>query len=212
MTSSRSSNDARRRMPHAVDLFVDRGFFFDVGVGARHISFRRVVIVVRHEIFDGVVGEEILELAIELGGERFIGREDQRRALGALDDVRHGIGLAGTGDAEQYLVALIGVGALHQFGDGRGLITLRFKLRDDLEQLPAFGFWRLRWLERYEARRIRQHANIRPQPFQPGADGVRQFRITFEFGLRRLSESALLSRMSHGRDIGGSSRERNPGC
>ncbi len=73
-----------RRMAHAVDLLVHRGFLLDVGVGARHIGFGLVVVVVGDEILDRVVGEEALELAVELGGERLVGREDQRRALGAV--------------------------------------------------------------------------------------------------------------------------------
>ncbi len=93
-------------MAHAVDLLVDRGFLLDIGVGARHIGFRLVVIVVGDEIFDRVVRKEARELAIELGGERLVGRENERRALGVLDDMRHGEGLARAGDAEQHLVAL----------------------------------------------------------------------------------------------------------
>ena len=57
---------ARRRMAHAVDLLVDGGFLLDIGVGARDVGFRLVVVVVRNEIFDRVVGEERLELAVEL--------------------------------------------------------------------------------------------------------------------------------------------------
>ena len=75
---------ARRRMAHAVDLLVDRGFLLDIGVGARHIGFRLVVIVIGDEIFDRVVGEEAPELAIELGGKRLVGREHQGRALVSL--------------------------------------------------------------------------------------------------------------------------------
>ena len=71
---------ARRGVAHAVDLLVDRAFLLDVGVGARHIGFRLVVVVIGDEIFDRVVGKEALELAIELRGERLVGREDQRRA------------------------------------------------------------------------------------------------------------------------------------
>ncbi len=49
---------ARRRMAHAVDLLVDRGFLLDIGVGARHIGFRLVVIVIGDEILDRIVGKE----------------------------------------------------------------------------------------------------------------------------------------------------------
>jgi hypothetical protein len=51
-------------------------------------------------------GKKFLELAVELGGQRLVGRQDQRRALGLLDHLGHGEGLARAGDAEQHLVAL----------------------------------------------------------------------------------------------------------
>ena len=58
-------------------------FFLDVGVGARDVGLGLVVVVVGDEVLDRVVGEEALELAVELGGERLVGREDERGALGA---------------------------------------------------------------------------------------------------------------------------------
>ena len=109
---------------HAVDLLVDRQFLLDVGVGARHVGFGLVVVVVGDEVLDRVVGEEALELAVELGGQRLVGGEHQGRALGALDHLGHGEGLAGAGDAEQHLVALVLAHAGHQLGDGGGLVAL----------------------------------------------------------------------------------------
>ena len=47
-------------MAHAVDLLVDRGFFLDIGVGARNIGFGLVVVVIGDEILDRVVGKEDL--------------------------------------------------------------------------------------------------------------------------------------------------------
>ena len=96
----------RRRMAHAVDLLVHRGILFDIGVGARDIGFRLVVVVIGNEILHRVLGEEVLHLGVELGGQRFVGRQDQRRALHDLDHLGHGEGLARAGDAEQHLVAL----------------------------------------------------------------------------------------------------------
>ena len=98
---------ARRRVAHAVDLLVDRGILLDIGVGARDIGFRLVVVVIGDEIFDRVVGEEALELAVELRGQRLVRRQDQRRALRRLDHLGHGEGLARAGDAEQHLRAVV---------------------------------------------------------------------------------------------------------
>ena len=133
---------ARRRVAHAVDLLVDGGFLLDIGVGARHVGFRLVVVVVADEILDRVVREEALELAIELGGERLVGRENQRRALRPLDHLRHGVGFARAGDAEEHLGALAFLHALHQDLDRLRLVALRLEGRDEVEQLAALEFLR----------------------------------------------------------------------
>ena len=70
-----------------------------------------VVVVVGDEVFDGVVGEELFELVIELGGEGFVVREDEGGALELFDDLGHGEGLARAGDAEEDLVFFAGVNA-----------------------------------------------------------------------------------------------------
>ena len=54
----------RRRMAHAIDLFVNLGFLFDIGIGPGDIGLGLIIIVVGHEVFDGVVGEEALEFAV----------------------------------------------------------------------------------------------------------------------------------------------------
>ena len=57
--------------------------FSMIGVGARDVGLGLVVVVVGDEVLDRVVGEEVLELAVELGGERLVGGEDEGGALGA---------------------------------------------------------------------------------------------------------------------------------
>src|SRR6266849_3206149 len=64
-------------MAHAVDLVVDRGFLLDIGVGARHIGFRLVVVVIGDEILHRVVGKEAPELAVELRRQGLVGRKDR---------------------------------------------------------------------------------------------------------------------------------------
>ena len=100
-----------------------------------------VVIVVGDEILDRIVREEAFELGIELGGERLVVGEDQRGALGGLDDLGHGEGLARAGDAEQHLILLAFIDALDQFGNGLGLIAGRVIVRLNAEGDPAFGFF-----------------------------------------------------------------------
>src|SRR3712207_7473992 len=48
--------------------------------------FRSVVVVVRDEVLDGVVGQQLAELVGQLCGQRLVGRHDQRRALHLLED------------------------------------------------------------------------------------------------------------------------------
>ena len=79
----------RGRVAHPVNLFVDLAFFFYVGVRAGDIGLWLVVVVIADEIFDRIVGEEVLELTIKLGGQRFIRGQYDGRALGFLDDLGH---------------------------------------------------------------------------------------------------------------------------
>ena len=70
-----------RRVAHPVDLVVDERVLLDVGVDLRDVGLGLVVVVVGDEVLDRVLGEERLELAVELGGQRLVGRHDQRGPL-----------------------------------------------------------------------------------------------------------------------------------
>ena len=129
---------AGRGVAHAVDLLVHRRILLDIGVGARDIGLGLVVVVIGDEILDRVVREEALELAIELGGERLVGREHQRRPLRRLDHLGHGEGLARAGDAEQHLVALMRIHLGHELGDGGRLVALGLELGLDAQRDAAF--------------------------------------------------------------------------
>ena len=116
----------------------------DIGVGPRHIGLGLVVVVIADKILDGVVGEEALELAIELRRQRLVRRQDDGGALGGLDHLGHGVGLAGAGDAEQHLGAVLTRNALDQFLDRGRLVALRLVFGFDHEAHAAFGFFRAR--------------------------------------------------------------------
>ena len=133
MTSFAFEQRLRRRVAHAVDRLVDLRVLLDIGVGARHIGFRLVVVVVADEILDGVVREEVLHLAIELGGQRLVGGEDERGLLHRLDHLRHGEGLARAGDPEQHLVALLAHDPGHEVADGGRLVAVRLIFGDHFE-------------------------------------------------------------------------------
>ena len=114
----------------------------DIGVGARHIGLGLVVVVIRDEILDRVVGKKILELAIELRGQRLVRRQDQGRALRCLDHLRHGVGFSRPGDAEQHLGAVVAGDAFDQIRNRGRLIALRLVVGFDHEAHAAFGFFR----------------------------------------------------------------------
>ncbi len=70
-----------RRMAQLVDLLIDRRVLFDIRIRGRDIRFGLVVIVVGDEKFYGVIREKLFELTVELGRQRFIMRDHQRRFI-----------------------------------------------------------------------------------------------------------------------------------
>ena len=179
---------ARRGVAHAVDLLVDRRFLLDIGVGARDVGLRLVIVVVGDEVLDRVVGEEALELAVELRRQRLVGGEDQRRALRRLDHLGHGEGLARAGDAEQHLVALVSDDSLDQFVDRVRLVALGLEFRGDLEPPTAF-------------RLVRPRRPVR-RPRRPVADvGVAEFEQRLQrFGRRGRAGQAARMRLGDRRE------------
>ena len=159
---------ARRGMAHAVDLFVDRAFLLDISVRTRNIGFRLVVIVIGHEILNRIVREERLEFIVKLRGEGLVGREDQRRALRGLDDLRHGESLAGTGRAEQHLIPLAIPDTLGEFRDRGDLIAGGLIVRDYAQRPRLAG--------RGRALRPMRHPFVERhrKPVMIGRDGFRE--------------------------------------
>ncbi|OIQ81554.1 hypothetical protein GALL_366800 [mine drainage metagenome] len=115
------------REPHLLDVLVDAGILLDEHVARRHIGFRLVVVVIRHEILHRIVGQELAEFRIELRGQRFVGRHDNGRPAHLRDDIGHGVGLAGTGHAQQGLEAQATPDAVRQLFDGRRLVAGRWE-------------------------------------------------------------------------------------
>ena len=107
------------------DFLVDGEVFLDVGIGRGDVRLRLIVIVVADEVLHEVVGEEFLELAVELSGEGLVVAQNEGGPSSLCDDVGHRKGLAGTGDPEKGLRLGAVVDPFHQFGDGLGLIAGR---------------------------------------------------------------------------------------
>ena len=126
------------RMAEPIDVVVDRRVLLDVRVTRRDVGLGLVIVVVTHEVFDAIVGEELPHLLGQLCSETLVGGEDQRRSLGALDRPRDRGALARARDAEQGLVAESLFDSVGEFADRRRLITGRRIIGDH----PKGGFSR----------------------------------------------------------------------
>ncbi|MNE04660.1 hypothetical protein D3C80_971970 [compost metagenome] len=90
----------RRRKAHLLDVFVHRGIFFDKGVGAGDVGLRLIVVVVRNEILDRILGKELFHLAIQLRRQSFIGRQHHGGPVEIGDHISDGECLARAGYAQ----------------------------------------------------------------------------------------------------------------
>ena len=72
-----------RGVAEPVDVVVPGRVLLDVEVGLRDVRLGLVVVVVRDEVLDGVVREELAELVAELRGERLVVRDDRAPGAGA---------------------------------------------------------------------------------------------------------------------------------
>ena len=63
----------RGRMAQLIDLVVDLGILFDVGIARGDIGLGLVVVVIGNKVLDGVLGKEFLELGVELSRQGLIG-------------------------------------------------------------------------------------------------------------------------------------------
>jgi len=80
-----------------VDLVVDGGILLDIEVLGGDIRFRLIVVVVGNKVLHRILGEELFELPIQLGGESLVVADYQGGKLDLLYDLGHGEGLPGTG-------------------------------------------------------------------------------------------------------------------
>ena len=111
------------RQTHLLDVLVNGGVFLDKRVRRGHVGFWLVVVVVGNEILHRIVGKELLELTIELSGQRLVMGHDDGRPLDLLDDISGGEGFTGAGYPQQRLVCQARVDTIHQPLDCLGLIA-----------------------------------------------------------------------------------------
>ncbi len=124
----------RRRVTQPLHLLVDRGVLLDVGIALRDVGLGLVVVVVRDEVLDRVVRQQLLELGDQLRGEGLVGRHHERRPLELLDQPGRRGALAGAGGPEQDDVLLACADAAGKVGDRLGLVARRLERRLDRER------------------------------------------------------------------------------
>ena len=94
----------RRPETKLLDLGIDRHILLYIGIGGSDIGLGLVVVVVGDEVLYSVVGEEGLELGVELCRQRLVVAQHQGRLLHLGDDVGCREGLPRPGHPEQGLV------------------------------------------------------------------------------------------------------------
>ena len=114
-----------RRQAHLFDVFVDGCILLDEGVGRRHVCFGLVIVVIRNEVFHRVLRKERLELAVQLGRQRLVVRQHERRPLHLLNHVGDGKRLSRSRDAQQGLMSQAAGESIDELLDGLRLIAGR---------------------------------------------------------------------------------------
>ena len=110
-------------MTEPLHVVVDGAVLLDVGVGLGDVRLGLVVVVVRDEVFDGVVGQHLSQLVGQLRGERLVGRHHKGGPLQPFDQPCGGRRFTGAGGAEQHDVPLPLGDPAFQLFDGCGLVT-----------------------------------------------------------------------------------------
>jgi hypothetical protein len=87
-----------------VYVLIDLSVFLYVGIGRRNIRFGYVVVVVAHEIMDGVLGKKLFELSVKLGGKGFIMGYNQGRASYISNYVSDCKCFSASGNSKEHLI------------------------------------------------------------------------------------------------------------
>ena len=126
-----------------VDLTVDGQVLLDVGIRRRDVGLGLVVVVVGHVVLHGVLREEALELAVELGGQRLVVAQDERGLVDVGDDVGDGEGLSRAGDTEQRLGRQALADTVGELADSFGLVARRLVVGGELELVHNNNLFRI---------------------------------------------------------------------
>ena len=94
-----------------------------------------VVVVVTHEVLDGIVGQQLLELVGKLCGKCLVVGKYQGRSLNLLNQPGRGGRFTGSGCTEKNNVSLAVFESLGEFGYCLGLVASGNVVADDLESV-----------------------------------------------------------------------------
>ncbi len=87
-----------------VDLLVDGGILFYIGVAVRQVGFGLIIIVITDKVLHRVVREKLFELVEQLGGQSLVRGHDQGGSVQSGHHPGHGESLARTGHAQEHLL------------------------------------------------------------------------------------------------------------
>ena len=127
-------------MAETVDFVVYEGVLFDIQVFTGDIRLRLVVIVIRNEIRNGVIGEEFPEFRAELRRQRLVVCKNERRTVDLFDYRRHGERFSRTRHADERLLFVASEDALRERFDCFRLVAGRFIWRDEPEFIHFCSF------------------------------------------------------------------------
>ena len=128
-----SQQGVRRRVAQTLHLLVNGGVLLDEGIGLRHVRLGLVVVVVRDEVLDRVIRQQLAQLIRQLRRQRLVLHEHQGRTLHRLNQPGGRRGLTGTGGTHQHNVFLAVLHALGELGNSLGLVAGRLEGADYLK-------------------------------------------------------------------------------
>ncbi len=91
-------------MPEPFNLVINGAVFFYKRIRMGDIRLRLIIIVIGNEKLNRIFRKELFKLTAQLRRQRFIVRQNERRALELLDDLRHRIGFSRAGDTQKRLL------------------------------------------------------------------------------------------------------------
>ncbi len=128
MTSRRSSSeDVAEWRKRSISSLIAESFSM-IGVRRCNVGFRLVVVVVADKILDGIIREKSFEFGSQLAGQGLVVGNDQGGPLDTLDDIGHGEGFAGAGDAQQGLGPVTSIQTSDQAFDCSRLVAIGFHI------------------------------------------------------------------------------------